>query len=123
MKSLDVVVEEGGPRVEAKRRGGDPLPRATRRAKSRERAGNRVFGCVAASWTKSQAATQPKTRGDAQQAREGSRALGSGSVDRRRDALRVCQQRGQVVLDKARPAHGRLLAKRWRQARRSPHHP
>ncbi len=38
----DVLVEEGGPRVEAKRRGGDPLPRARCRAKSRERAGSRV---------------------------------------------------------------------------------
>ena len=40
----DVLVEEGGPRVEAKRRGGDPLPRASCRAKLRERAGSRVFG-------------------------------------------------------------------------------
>jgi hypothetical protein len=38
----DVLVEEGGPRVEAKRRGGDPLPRASCRAKLRERAGSRV---------------------------------------------------------------------------------
>jgi hypothetical protein len=36
----DVWVEEGGPRVEAKRRGGDPLPRARCRAKFRERAGS-----------------------------------------------------------------------------------
>ena len=27
MNICDVLVEEGGPRVEAKRRGGDPLPR------------------------------------------------------------------------------------------------
>ena len=39
----DVLVEEGGPRVEAKRRGGDPLPRASCRAKLRERAGSRLF--------------------------------------------------------------------------------
>jgi hypothetical protein len=39
----DVVVEEGGPRVEAKRRGGDPIPRAGCRAKSRERAGSGLF--------------------------------------------------------------------------------
>ncbi len=38
----DVLVEEGGPRVEAERRGGDPLPRASCRAKLRERAGSRV---------------------------------------------------------------------------------
>jgi hypothetical protein len=37
----DVLVEEGGPRVEAKRRGGDPLPRASCRAKFPERAGSR----------------------------------------------------------------------------------
>ena len=36
----DVLVEEGGPRVEAKRRGGDPLPRASCRAKFPERAGS-----------------------------------------------------------------------------------
>jgi hypothetical protein len=39
----DVLVEEGGPRVEAKRRGGDPLPRASCRAKFPERAGSSVF--------------------------------------------------------------------------------
>ena len=37
-----VLVEEGGPRVEAKRRGGDPLPRASCRATFPERAGSRV---------------------------------------------------------------------------------
>src|ERR1700680_3941550 len=39
----DVLVEEGGPRVEAKRRGGGTLPRARCRAKLRERAGSRVL--------------------------------------------------------------------------------
>ena len=78
----DVLVEEGGPRVKAKRRGGDPLPRARRRATSRERVGSRVFGCVAGSWTKSQRTTQPKTRGDARQAREGlGPAVQAASVD------------------------------------------
>jgi hypothetical protein len=40
----DVLVEEGGPRVEAKRRGGDPVPRASCRAKFPERAGSSM--CV-----------------------------------------------------------------------------
>ena len=54
----DVLVEEGGPRVEAKRRGGDPLPRASCRAKFPERAGSRVAGWVSGSYPD----THPDTR-------------------------------------------------------------
>src|SRR5271165_5375302 len=54
----DALVEEGGPRVEAKRRGGDPLPRASCRAKLRERAGSRVLAGV----PRRESGGQPGTR-------------------------------------------------------------
>jgi hypothetical protein len=58
----DVLVEEGGPRVEAKRRGGDPLPRASCRAKLRERAGNSLFVWVLGLKTNTQTSTRDERR-------------------------------------------------------------
>src|SRR5208337_4526720 len=59
----DVLVEEGGPRVEAKRRGGDPLPRASCRAKFPERAGSGLAVWVSGSYPDSQPDTRDEHEG------------------------------------------------------------
>src|SRR5664279_2915688 len=69
-------------------------------------------------------ANGPPIRRPAQEDRRSHQRLYAAlSADRRRETSSLSKERGQVVLDQAWLTDGRLLAKRRRKARRSPHHP
>ncbi len=117
----DVLVEEGGPRVEAKRRGGDPLPRCQVQSQTSGASGQQ--GLRMGGRLMNEDPRRPPIRRPAREARRSDERLAPRfqplEAARRQPPRRATAGR----LDEAWLTDGRLLANLRRQARCSPHHP